>query len=1027
MNIVGTLKFLGPIPSKPGVFAGIQLDIVGTGKNDGSFQGARFFSCPPETGIFVASTKVAPLNVRTPSPPSPMNANGRSRSSLSQRTSSITKGSRAERYIGMTASQLTQRQPASQPRRPLTRNGTAKSASKRLSTASSVSSSSRKQSISSMTSPTPSSRRTTANFSAMTAPEEEDQDDQFLLNGHDENSQLIDTPVPPNLATSESTDANGHQAGEWSSQFQQLQTRIEILEAENKYLKLENTQNKSAEQILERSLVLDDNAGFTVEAHKAVVDEIKQDHEAKRRAWTSDMETLQSTIKKLEQRVFELETEHSELIKERDELLGKLADGRKIQSQLEHQVKDLEQKVVVAEANAAAALASKTVQTTANFYSDDPDAMQERQRQMEMDLEDVHEKLMSMTDAMHAKDIFFASLSEQVEQHRNMVEEKERELRRLRMDMEKTHRDNERLRDELNDMHTKFEAHATCVTHDEYERLKRDHAVAKEQLSKEASTVDDYRKRIQSLEETVDDLKKAGMESIELYENSVELHRVAMDTIQRELQDEQHKLQAITTEKDQMAKTHADAMDTYDETVAFLKQQHATKLDAFATERQGWEATIAKLKQDIHQLIDSKPLDAQDTMDKLKQAWSLEREQLQAQADQHKKQWTEEQQEHQATRQTLDEVMEQNKASDQQIKKDKQQLEVRVQQLERQFEEERQGRAKLQEDWTQLTEQHKKTDGDLRRAVELKEKQERQLAMTKADLTSAETMLKSLRSSSSEMDAWISGKEGESKQIQLLRQEITRLEAQAEMLTKQQKANSAEAVQRLQTENKQLLTDYDTLKEEHKQLETECLKWMDEVEKLHKENAAADPAPTTAGPASEEIAGTNDDPGKKSDWQRQMERQQLEHRAELRQLKDQLMDAERNHQRQVKTLNRDITELEGIIEGKIFKEADLEEALEKERKASKRLRHDIIELQDQVKANREPLASSSTTHLASPPTEDNTAPYCEICEAYGHDLMSCTAVLDDIPKAESAELYCENCDIHGQHDTNDCPSQNDTF
>lgn len=39
MGIVGTLRFLGPTQFKEGIWAGIQLDIPGTGKNDGSVNG----------------------------------------------------------------------------------------------------------------------------------------------------------------------------------------------------------------------------------------------------------------------------------------------------------------------------------------------------------------------------------------------------------------------------------------------------------------------------------------------------------------------------------------------------------------------------------------------------------------------------------------------------------------------------------------------------------------------------------------------------------------------------------------------------------------------------------------------------------------------------------------------------------------------------------------------------------------------------------------------------------------------------
>lgn len=39
MSVVGTLKFLGEADFKEGLWAGIQLDILGSGKNDGSVKG----------------------------------------------------------------------------------------------------------------------------------------------------------------------------------------------------------------------------------------------------------------------------------------------------------------------------------------------------------------------------------------------------------------------------------------------------------------------------------------------------------------------------------------------------------------------------------------------------------------------------------------------------------------------------------------------------------------------------------------------------------------------------------------------------------------------------------------------------------------------------------------------------------------------------------------------------------------------------------------------------------------------------
>ncbi|KAI9175720.1 hypothetical protein H9P43_006084 [Blastocladiella emersonii ATCC 22665] len=87
----GTLRFLGPTHFRPGVWAGVELDAMGSGKNDGSVAGVSYFRCPPETGLFVPGDKVQPLPhhppppaptasrnaTRTPVRPTPMRANVR--------------------------------------------------------------------------------------------------------------------------------------------------------------------------------------------------------------------------------------------------------------------------------------------------------------------------------------------------------------------------------------------------------------------------------------------------------------------------------------------------------------------------------------------------------------------------------------------------------------------------------------------------------------------------------------------------------------------------------------------------------------------------------------------------------------------------------------------------------------------------------------------------------------------------------------------------------------------------------------
>ncbi|KAJ3374078.1 hypothetical protein GGF31_008294 [Allomyces arbusculus] len=57
----GTLRYLGPTHFRPGIWAGIALDIVGSGKNDGSVGGQAYFECPPDTGLFVPADRVVAM------------------------------------------------------------------------------------------------------------------------------------------------------------------------------------------------------------------------------------------------------------------------------------------------------------------------------------------------------------------------------------------------------------------------------------------------------------------------------------------------------------------------------------------------------------------------------------------------------------------------------------------------------------------------------------------------------------------------------------------------------------------------------------------------------------------------------------------------------------------------------------------------------------------------------------------------------------------------------------------------------
>lgn len=56
---LGTLRYLGATEFADGQWAGVELDEP-IGKNDGSVDGRRYFSCPMKCGLFAPTHKIAP-------------------------------------------------------------------------------------------------------------------------------------------------------------------------------------------------------------------------------------------------------------------------------------------------------------------------------------------------------------------------------------------------------------------------------------------------------------------------------------------------------------------------------------------------------------------------------------------------------------------------------------------------------------------------------------------------------------------------------------------------------------------------------------------------------------------------------------------------------------------------------------------------------------------------------------------------------------------------------------------------------
>ena len=64
----GVIRYVGQTAFAPGDWVGIELD-DGSGKNDGSVHGERYFDCPMGYGMFVRPTTVTVLAQPPPPPP----------------------------------------------------------------------------------------------------------------------------------------------------------------------------------------------------------------------------------------------------------------------------------------------------------------------------------------------------------------------------------------------------------------------------------------------------------------------------------------------------------------------------------------------------------------------------------------------------------------------------------------------------------------------------------------------------------------------------------------------------------------------------------------------------------------------------------------------------------------------------------------------------------------------------------------------------------------------------------------------
>ncbi|KAF8554711.1 hypothetical protein OG21DRAFT_1496815, partial [Imleria badia] len=208
----------------------------------------------------------------------------------------------------------------------------------------------------------------------------------------------------------------------------------------------------------------------------------------------------------------------------------------------------------------------------------------------------------------------------------------------------------------------------------------------------------------------------------------------------------------------------------------------------------------------------------------------------------------------------------------------------------------------------------------------------------------------------------------------------------------------------LEAENRLLISETDQLRQELKILE-------DNVEQgLFKQEAALD-----AGEHSSVDL-------------------QMKHEGELEQLRKRLADAEMKTARITHDLNKEISELETLIESKIYREDELEQEVERLTEKLSRSKKSLTNSTEPADLGQRRASSASTVvssddDLLFASRED----VCEICERPGHDIFTCDLLKEDAPAPlartkpnSNSGLYCVDCEGYG-HIASDCLHSLDVF
>jgi len=188
---------------------------------------------------------------------------------------------------------------------------------------------------------------------------------------------------------------------------------------------------------------------------------------------------------------------------------------------------------------------------------------------------------------------------------------------------------------------------------------------------------------------------------------------------------------------------------------------------------------------------------------------------------------------------------------------------------------------------------------------------------------------------------------------------------------------------------------------------------------LHEEQALSEESKSPDLASSDDVATL----------QQRLRELKTNHDTEIEQLRKRQSEAEMKSARTVHQLNKEIGELESLIEAKIYREDELERELERVQEKLSR---------SQKKSSRNGLGVEGMggrgNHAGSDASGDlksnGREEVCEICERPGHDIFTCDLLKGGERTTGSdsskGDLFCEDCEERG-HTAANCPHSLDVF